>query len=74
LWIKLTAGDKQGQRNWQIEGWSLLASIGWRQIDDDANEGPAKAAVAKRCANTFARFLDCRIGKSHKLQAGKPWG
>jgi hypothetical protein len=74
LGIKLTAGDEQGQRDRQIEGRSLLASIGWSQIDDDPNQGPAEPAVAQRCPDAFARLLDGRIWKSYKLQAGKPWG
>ena len=71
---ELPAGDEQGQRDREIESGPLLASIRWCQIHDDANEGPAKAAVAKCCPNAFARFLDCGIWKPHKLKAGKPWG
>jgi hypothetical protein len=67
LGIKLPAGDEQGQRDREIEGGPLFASIRWCEIDDHPNEGPAKAAVAERCPNAFARFLNSSIWKSHKL-------
>lgn len=73
LGIKLAASDQQSQRDGQVEGRPLLTSISGSQIDDDPDEGTAKAAVAKRRPNAFTGFLNGRIGKAHKLQAWQPW-
>jgi hypothetical protein len=64
---QLPAGDQDAQRDGKVERRSVLADIGWREVDGDPFEGEGKTGVGERGTDPLPAFLhrtlrqpDCR--------------